>query len=200
MDKDQVMCSLCIQCRKTNKIVRQLILVVFFNNIRKRLNQYILLNSNQHIFGSSQLHVSTIPVHRQAVMRKQIVTQFIALTILSLEKILTPKTKLYCIFYLNFLTTSKTSTLQLVPTSLISLSNSELRHPPCVFKLYGEVNSVKSTAINIWLNDGVYWQQKTTCFGLQKPSSGFENFLAKRVLYNMSKLRGDVEISSSQEH
>jgi len=26
----------------------------------------------------------------------------------------------------------------------------------------------------------------------------FDNFLAKRVLYNMSKLRGDVEISSSQ--
>jgi len=28
-------------------------------------------------------------------------------------------------------------------------------------------------------------------------SSGFDNFLAKRVLYNMPKLRGDVEISSS---
>jgi len=25
-----------------------------------------------------------------------------------------------------------------------------------VFKLYGEVNSVKNTTINIWLNDGVY--------------------------------------------
>ena len=24
------------------------------------------------------------------------------------------------------------------------------------FKLYGEVNSVKNTTINIWLNDGVY--------------------------------------------
>jgi len=39
--------------------------------------------------------------------------------------------------------------------------------------------------------------KKTTCFGLWRPSSGFENFLAKRVLYNMPKLRGDVEISSS---
>jgi len=26
---------------------------------------------------------------------------------------------------------------------------------------------------------------------------GFDNFLGKRVLYNMPKLRGDVEISSS---
>jgi len=25
-----------------------------------------------------------------------------------------------------------------------------------VFKLYGEVNSVKNTTINIWLNDSVY--------------------------------------------
>jgi len=25
-----------------------------------------------------------------------------------------------------------------------------------VFKLYGEVNSVKNTTMNIWLNDGVY--------------------------------------------
>ena len=36
------------------------------------------------------------------------------------------------------------------------LSKAELCHPLCVFKLYGEVNSVKSTTINIWLNDGVY--------------------------------------------
>ena len=34
--------------------------------------------------------------------------------------------------------------------------NSEVRHPFCVFKLYGEVNSVKNTTVNIWLNDGVY--------------------------------------------
>ena len=27
---------------------------------------------------------------------------------------------------------------------------------PVVFKLYGEVNSVKNTNINMWLNDGVY--------------------------------------------
>ena len=33
--------------------------------------------------------------------------------------------------------------------------NSELCHPRCVFKLYGEVNLVKNTTINIWLNDGV---------------------------------------------
>jgi len=26
----------------------------------------------------------------------------------------------------------------------------------CVFKLYGEVNSVQNTTINVWLNDGVY--------------------------------------------
>jgi len=37
---------------------------------------------------------------------------------------------------------------------------------------------------------------KTTCFSLQWPSSGFDNFLAKRVLYNMPKPRGDVEIIS----
>ena len=37
--------------------------------------------------------------------------------------------------------------------------------------------------------------RKTTCFGLW-PSSGFDNFLAKRVLYIMLKPRGDVEISS----
>ena len=66
-----------------------------------------------------------------------------------------------------------------------------------MFKLYGEVNSIKNTTINIWLNDGVYLlaMEKTTCFGLQRPSSGFDNFLAKRVIYNMPKPRGDVEIS-----
>ena len=30
--------------------------------------------------------------------------------------------------------------------------------------LYGEVNSVKNTTINIWLNDGVYWQWKNYMF------------------------------------
>jgi len=35
-------------------------------------------------------------------------------------------------------------------------THSEVCHPRCVFKLYGEVNSVKNTTINIWLNDGVY--------------------------------------------
>jgi len=33
-------------------------------------------------------------------------------------------------------------------------------HPRRVFKLYGEVNSVKNKTINIWLNDGVYLQWK----------------------------------------
>ena len=32
----------------------------------------------------------------------------------------------------------------------------EVYYPRCVFKLYGEVNSVKYTTINIWLYDGVY--------------------------------------------
>jgi len=38
----------------------------------------------------------------------------------------------------------------------LKVHNSEVCHPRCVFKLYGEVNSVKNTTINIWLNDGVY--------------------------------------------
>jgi len=33
---------------------------------------------------------------------------------------------------------------------------SEVCHPPCAFKLYGEVNSVKKHNYKIWLNDGVY--------------------------------------------
>ena len=41
---------------------------------------------------------------------------------------------------------------------------SEVCHSPCVFKLYGDVNSVKITTINIWLNDGVYWQWKNYMF------------------------------------
>jgi len=28
-------------------------------------------------------------------------------------------------------------------------------YPRCVFKLYGEVDSVKNTTVNVWLNDGV---------------------------------------------
>ena len=36
------------------------------------------------------------------------------------------------------------------------VSNFEVCHPHCVFKLKGEVNSVKKTTMNIWLNDGVY--------------------------------------------
>jgi len=37
---------------------------------------------------------------------------------------------------------------------ILSIHNSEVCHPRCVFKLYGEVNSVKNTTINIWLNVG----------------------------------------------
>jgi len=32
----------------------------------------------------------------------------------------------------------------------------EVCHLRCVIKLHGEVNSVKNTTINIWLNGGVY--------------------------------------------
>jgi hypothetical protein len=60
-----------------------------------------------------------------------------------------------------------------------------------------EVNSVKNTTMNVWLNDGVYWQWKTTHFGLWQPSSGFDSFLAIRGIYNMHKPRVDAEISSS---
>ena len=35
----------------------------------------------------------------------------------------------------------------------------------------------------MWLNDGIYYQWKTTCFGLSCPSSGFDNFLVIRVKY-----------------
>jgi len=42
--------------------------------------------------------------------------------------------------------------------------------------------------------------EKTTCFGLYRPSSGLDNFLAKRILYNMPKPRGDVEISAYSSH
>jgi len=33
-----------------------------------------------------------------------------------------------------------------------------------IYRLYGEVNSVKNTTINIWLNDGVYWHWKNYIF------------------------------------
>jgi len=64
--------------------------------------------------------------------------------------------------------------------------------------LQGEVNSVKNTAINTWLNGGVYWQWKKLHVSAY---SGHHHvlitFLLKRVLYNMPKPRGDAEISSS---
>ena len=39
---------------------------------------------------------------------------------------------------------------------MLSLIMPEVCHPRCVFKLYGEVRSVKNTTIHVWLNDGVY--------------------------------------------
>ena len=42
------------------------------------------------------------------------------------------------------------------PPTENTITDSEVCQPRCVFKLYGEVNSVKNTTINIWLNDGVY--------------------------------------------
>ena len=52
------------------------------------------------------------------------------------------------------------SFVRIIKTRRFGTSNmflcSEVCHPRCVFKLYGEVNSVKNTTINIWLNDGVY--------------------------------------------
>jgi len=38
--------------------------------------------------------------------------------------------------------------------------NSEVCHPRCAFKLYGEVNSVKKHNYKIWLNGGVYSKEK----------------------------------------
>ena len=35
-------------------------------------------------------------------------------------------------------------------------NRSEVCHPRCVLKPCGEVNSVKNTTMNKWLNDGVY--------------------------------------------
>jgi len=37
-----------------------------------------------------------------------------------------------------------------------AVSTSDVCHPRCVFKLYGEVNSVKNTTINTWLIDDIY--------------------------------------------
>ena len=40
----------------------------------------------------------------------------------------------------------------------------EMCHPCCAFKLYGEVNSIKNTTTNVWLNDGAYYQWKNYMF------------------------------------
>jgi len=42
---------------------------------------------------------------------------------------------------------------QILHHIVIFYDTSEVCHPRCVFKIYGEVNSVKNTTINIWLND-----------------------------------------------
>ena len=60
--------------------------------------------------------------------------------------------------------------------------NSEVCHPRCVFKLHGEVNSVKNTTVNVRLNDGVYWQWKklhVSAYGgyHQDLTTLFDNFL-----------------------
>ena len=51
----------------------------------------------------------------------------------------------------------RTVGLKKIKSNKFVSTDSEVCHPRCVFKLYGEVNSVKNTTINIWLNDGVYW-------------------------------------------
>jgi len=43
---------------------------------------------------------------------------------------------------------------------LIEPWDSEVCHPRCAFKLYGEVNSVKKHNYKIWLNDGVISKEK----------------------------------------
>ena len=60
-----------------------------------------------------------------------------------------------------------------------------------MFKLYGEVDSDKNTTIRIWLNDGVYWQWQNYMFRHIAPSSGFDSFLAIRVVYVMHIIQGE---------
>ena len=42
----------------------------------------------------------------------------------------------------------------------------EVCHPRCAFKLYGELNSVKNTAIKYGLMTVFISKEKTACFGL----------------------------------
>ena len=49
----------------------------------------------------------------------------------------------------------------------------------------------------MWLKDAVYLQCKKHMFRPIAVISGFVSFLAKRVLYNMPKPRGDIKISPS---
>jgi hypothetical protein len=62
-------------------------------------------------------------------------------------------------------------------------------------RLYGEVNSVKNTTISIWLNMAFISNRKNYMFLPIPAIFRFDDFLAKRVLYNMHKC--DVEILSS---
>jgi len=51
----------------------------------------------------------------------------------------------------------KIKTIMILDSSLKSEADTpEIRILRQTFKVYGEVNSVKNTTINIWLNDGVY--------------------------------------------
>jgi len=47
-----------------------------------------------------------------------------------------------------------------IRSEALKIISTEACHPRCVFKLYGELNSVRNTTTNIWLNDGVYWKWK----------------------------------------
>jgi len=73
---------------------------------------------------------------------------------------------------------------------------SEVCHPRCAFKLYGKVNVVKNTTKTV----AKWWcllARKNYMFRPIAAIFMFWQFSAKRLLYNMLKPRGDVEISSS---
>ena len=70
---------------------------------------------------------------------------------------------------------------------ILRCSYSEVFHPRCVFKLYGDVDSVQNTTTNIWQNDGVHQQYKNCMFRPIAAIFRFHSFLAKRVLYGVDK-------------
>jgi len=51
--------------------------------------------------------------------------------------------------------------------------------------------------VKLYVHSLVDELKKTPCFGLWRPSSGFDNFIAIRVTYNKHKPCGNVENSSS---